>query len=326
MTCGQWNALVGSVKKDLTAGSRMIWIEKLRAAYADPKTLGSLKMADAVAHTAPSMAWRTRKRGVRWRRGWGRAPSGSRRRRPISRVWRTPWARPAKQCRERLHLVEHLTARYLSTADAPMRPRAASGGAWWMPCGRTSAPGSARFGSQVSGPPMREPKELAAMKVGEVSDLAGLLERSETRNRTALCRPGRPRIPTGARWGQMISGHWLKRWTTAAGHQDREAAPGGAPVKDRLATPEVTRETTVSQWKSLAGPLGKDLDPVSRQIWIDKLRSTFADPKAMASMRPEDVRNLVSTLDALGDKKAPALLATWVLSRKSVDATSTKTP
>ena len=87
-----------------------------------------------------------------------------------------------------------------------------------------------------------------------------------------------------------------------------------------MATPEVTRETTVSQWKSLAGPLGKDMDPVSRQIWIDKLRSTFADPKAMASMRPEDVRSLVGTLDALGDKKAPSLLAAWVLSRKNAGA------
>jgi hypothetical protein len=229
-----------------------------------------------------------------------------------------------KSARERLHLAEHLAGKFLAS---PEGTRSATCGEWRGLAGalrKDLSPGMCKAWMTGLRDAYAEPKALAGMKTGELNDLTAVLESLGDKDPYGVVVAWTAANPD---WGSLGQGDLqaLAEAMDRGGNATKTAKQKLSEyvVKDRLATPDMARGMTIGQWRSLAAPLGKDLDPVSRQIWIDKIRGAFADPQVMAAMKAEDVRNLAGTLEALGDKKASSLLAAWVLSRKAVGPTKT---
>ena len=65
---------------------------------------------------------------------------------------------------------------------------------------------------------------------------------------------------------------------------------------------------SLGDWRTLAETCGTDVD-AARAAWAEKLRTHFADPKALAATGPLEALDLAGALGALGDKEAYGVLA-----------------
>ncbi len=319
-SCGQWNGLVQSLAKELEPGVRRTWAGALRAAFADPKVLASLEKPDmldlaralealeekteaaygvVVVWMAATPAWQSLKPGDLRELAEALDRGGE------------------KTKAERLRLAEHLTGTYLASTDGV---RTATCGEWRGLAGllaKDMGPETRRAWTTGLRNAFADAKVLILLKAADVLDLVAALEAlgdKEACGVVVVWMSGSSVWQSPDFGGLRGLAECLERGGEAAKAMRLRLAEH--VTKSRLGTTEAIRGVTCGQWRGLAGSLAKDLDPAAREVWAEKIRGAFADPRTMASMEPQEVVSLAVTLESLGDKRVPDILTSWILNKK----------
>lgn len=309
----EWGGLVKALAGDLSVEARQAWIEKLRGTYGETAALTSLKVEDAqglagtlemlgdkqayallAAWTGGTTQWQSLKPGdlATFAGNLARAGDGGK--------------------AARGQVAQHVAAKYLADEAGT---RSLSAGQWKV------------LASSVAADLTADDRAAWALKLkgafGGAGVLTGLRLEDARDLAAALAALGDTEAQgMVAAWVGTVPLWQTMKLADLVAFAEDLAKRGAACVSARVAVAQhvagkflvdvaATRSVACAQWRALAAALAKDLSPDGRQQWVASLRAAFAERATLVGLKYAEVVALVAALDALGDKQAPVVVATW---------------
>ena len=172
----QWARIAGSLAPDMDAATRVKWVERLRTAFAEPKTLGSLNrndvttLADGLAALGDKDAYGFVAAWMKASPAWESLPPGE---------WTSlagAWRRAVRRPRPRLRIIDEVTKKHLGSADGTRTISCGDWGRLVVSLKGDLGAGTLRDWAGKLRGAFLDAKTLGGLGLPDLKDLAGTLD------------------------------------------------------------------------------------------------------------------------------------------------------